>query len=753
LKPVNLSMNYRYWIMEKLQFSIGSALLLFSLLLLKPALTAQITIGQNTTIAQNSIDDLFSDIILRIDTFEFSWQTDRIRIRDVYHLAFEYQRSNSVVELFLYPKATAGITQIALQSSGDYGMIDTLVLENRTYFRTKLRFANITETDFLRLRLEVFRVADPLSLKLDIPLFPHTPTQVKFYPTVDELFLGEEKIFELVTNNVSNIKADGIWISRSGLSYRITKEDERLRIHILGTSVGSRFLNIEVPLIKPILGAERIPVYKVSIPNVPFIVKQSPLAFLTLDQKEVILDDEARRGIEVQIDYDRGMVMEKTYRIEAQEYPGGALIAEIFTRNRLSNGKVLCWLRVFNFHRRAEGYLYIKEGDESRFLTNFDILPQTVINKVSILREGKDYTDNLSIYPGETIEVRIEGVSLDRADFRFEELSEVYKDTLLRSENISRFKLKVPSNISKKSLSLYNAGKPTGYTLSVKEFQRARPLDFIMLSYEENGIKKNATFNKINSSILYPSSLKDIIINPMPQKIDDDQYIYGKQFLKIKITLTNAQRQLVEMRTVENFVICPDQSSPRFLYYQGKDCQNGSLNLNSILSIKTNELDDWSRVEIEISHQADKHNEESFSHRVEFILARRYNFDIDVSFPAGLLQIRPGRASGEQLGSFSGVSLAALAQFSFFKPGKIAQYQPYRVGVGTIAMNAFDFSSESADRGLALVALGSLSPTRRDPKIRLTLYFGGGYFLTNADNLRSPPGWFLLIGPGIAVRI
>lgn len=713
---------------------------------------AQIKVEADDTPSTRSFQELFEDLILKIDTFEFSFRKDRINFQDAQKLAFQYQQSNAVVELVLKPRQSANITAVSFLNSGDYTIIDSLSFWD-DQIRAKIRFRNITETDFLAFRFSVLTGYSNVPHIVEVPLFPYSDTYVDFYPGGDDLFIGEEKIFELVTNNAANINADGVWKTKNGISYKITNEDDRLRIYLSGVSSGMRTLDAEVLLNKPILNSQGVPIYKLKLESKEFIVKQSPMAFLSVDVNDVVWDEEGRTGIEVQIDYDRALEMEKTYRIEAQENPGGALIAEIFTRNRLSNGKILCWLRVFNYHRKSDGYLFIKTDDQARFLTNFNIVPKTEVNRVTILRDGSDYTENLNIYPGETIEVKIEGVSLDRADFRFEELSDVYKDTLLKSDHVKTYKLKVPTNISKKRLNIYNNGNTTGYSFSVREYQRPRPLDFVMLSYDEDGYRKNVTFNKINSSIMFGSTLKDIIISPMAHKIDDEDKLYGKQFLTIKITLTNAQRQLVEMRTIENFVICPDQSSPRFLYYQDKNCQSGSININSILSIKTNELKDWSRVEVEISHRPEKHNDESFSHRVEFILSRTYNFDIDVSFPAGLLQIRPNRPAGEQLGSFSGVSLAALAQFSFFKPGKIAQYQPYRVGVGTIAMNAFDFSSDSADRGLALVALGSLSPTRRDPKIRLTLYFGGGYFLTTTDNVRSPPGWFLLIGPGIAVRI
>ena len=699
----------------------------------------------------NTPDQWFSDIQLRIDSSTFSWKQDQITIQQKRKLAFEFQSEQPVIEVVFSP--LRAIDHLSLRPSGDYIIIDSIYKLTDGIFVTKLRLTDIHAANFISLKLLATYGGGQQRQYIEVPLYPYTSTFVKFYPTSEDLFIGEESVYELVTNNLTNVVADGVWKSAQGLSYRLIREGDKLLLYLSGRSVGRRTLEIPIMLRRPVKDADGLITYTITLNPNQFNVKQSPLAFLSLDQNDVIWDEEARRGIEVVLDFDRNLEMEKTYRLEAQEQPGGALIGEIFTRNRMSNGKVLCWLRLYNYHRKAEGYLYLKDGDQPKFLTNFNILPKTVLQSVRILREGKEYTNTLEVFPGESFELRIDGTSLDRADIRIEDLSNFQKDTLLRSENSLNFKVKVPLEIGKTRLIIYLNGKPSGYTLKISEFQKARPLDFIMLSYDEGSQRRNVTFNKVNSAIMYGGTLRDIIISPMSGRIDDEKQLYGKQFLTIKITLTNNQRQLVEVRTVENFVVCPDQSSPRFLFYQGKDCQNNSFNINSILSIKTNELPDWARVEIEIRHRADRHNDESYVHRIEFILARRYNFDIDVSFPAGLLQIRPGRASGDQLSSFGGVSLAALAQFNFFRPGRIAQYQPYRIGVGTIAMNAFDFSSDSADRGLALVALGSLSPNRRDTKLRLTLYFGGGYFLTNSDNMRSPPGWFLLIGPGIAVRI
>lgn len=695
---------------------------------------------------------MFEDIELKIDTFTFKWSEHKIDHGEENKLGFVFEKNSEVANLKLIPKKAFAHYEIEVLPGDGYVILEDFIFENNAYHKGKVRLQNISETDFLNLRFKIKKQEPSAEMAFSVPLFPYTEMYAKIYPGTGELFIGREYVYEVITNNPDNIQVDQVWKDLEFFSYRLFNEDSKIFIGVIGKKLGASTLNIRIPLKRPVLADGDHSTYSLPAWDYKFEIKRSPLSFLALDNTDFVWDETSRTGIEIEMEDGQGLKMENTYRLESQEQPGGYLIAEIYTRRRLSNGNILCWLRIYNFHSRSDGYLYLKDNDSPMFITNFDVSPKTVINRIELQREGQDFIESLSVFPGETVEIKIEGVSLDRASFTFEDIKGVYKDTLLKSDKIHSYKLQIPKDITKKRLIIYNNGLSTGYSLTINEFQKARPLDFVMLSYEENGRERNITFNKISSAIMYKGSLKDILIRPMPNRIDDEAGLHGKQYLTIKITLTSPDRELVEMRTVENMVICPDQSSPRFLFYQDKDCQSGTFNINSILSRKTNELDGWSRVEVEISHRREKHNDESYKHRVEFILTRDYEFDIDVSFPAGLLQIRPDRPN-ERLSSFSGVSLAALAQFSFFKPGQIAKYQPYRIGVGTIAMNAFDFSNDSEDRGLALVALGSLSPTRRNPKLRLTLYFGGGYFLTNAENTRTPPGWFFLIGPGIAVRL
>ena len=157
-------------------------------------------------------------------------------------------------------------------------------------------------------------------------------------------------------------------------------------------------------------------------------------------------------------------------------------------------------------------------------------------------------------------------------------------------------------------------------------------------------------------------------------------------------------------------------------------------------------MEDWSKIHFSIKSGAGKNEEAAQQKEFEIILKKRYKFDIDVSFPTGLITLyKDTEESGEiTYTSLSGISMAMVAQFSFYHPEKIAKIRPYRVGAGFLALNAFNFESENQD--LAAVALVSLYPTTKNRKMSFPLYFGGGYKIKDAK-------WMLLIGPGISVSL
>ena len=80
---------------------------------------------------------------------------------------------------------------------------------------------------------------------------------------------------------------------------------------------------------------------------------------------------------------------------------------------------------------------------------------------------------------------------------------------------------------------------------------------------------------------------------------------------------------------------------------------------------------------------ARQYGTKGYSQQVELVLRRHVNFDISVSFPAGLLTKYAGESS---YNSFGGISLATLAQLSFYAPDRINRLRPYRIGAGFVAL-------------------------------------------------------------------
>jgi hypothetical protein len=710
-----------------------------------------ILIGTGASAQREEWNRYFSDVQLKIDTSEYHLLRNYIEINSQRALTFKYETDESVSEIFLFPKSRNSTSRIRLIESADFNLVDSLVNMNQEYYRFKVKFRNLTLCQFLQFTLGIKENADSIEHMVSIHLFPYHNTFVKLIPGNEELYVGEEKIFELSSNNKANIKLSNDWTTGQDIDYLIDEKYGQLRLHLLAHGTGRRTLQLTIQTIKPFMDANQRPIYTLPIINQEFIVKTSRLAFLNLDKKEVTLDAESQKtGIEVQIDENRSIVMGKTYRIEDQEKPGGALIAELFTRSGLANNRVLCLLRLYNFHRTSEGYLYIKDGDEAKYITNINITPKTNIKKIFLLHDGGDWTESLSINPGETVIARIEGEGLHKAKFIFEDLTDISSDSALRSENLAFYKLNVPMNLSKKRVSIFNYSENTGFAFQIKEYQVPRQFDYIQLNYGDI----DRTISSLKSPILYRHSITDITFDFIPRRIDEDPHkLYGKQYLKVDVTLSNSKGQMLEVRTLDNLVVCPGDNSPRFNFYDTKDCKNDDVSLNSILSRKTYDLDDWSKIELNIQDKKEKYSDEIYSKKVEIYLEKTYKFDIDVSFPGGLITVYKQPVSGDTtgrkklaFGNLSGISMAMIGQFSFYDPEKIAKLRPYKIGVGFLALNAFNFSGGNVDRDVGLVVVGSIFPVNPDRKLNFPLYVGFGYLL----KAQQP---FFLIGPGISVQL
>jgi hypothetical protein len=676
---------------------------------------------------------------LRTDTASYLLSHNTIAVQGVPTLYFWFRRDDETVELRLYP---ANKKLLRLRRTPDYQQLDSLTKEEDGGFRTRLKFQNLTSSRFLRLVVE--QAADTIGrppLQQVVPLLPLARTTVALRLADNELFVGEEKVVELTSSNARNVHATGEWVRSPEFDYRLVAEANGvLRLHILPNQLGQRTLAVKLQTERPTLVAGNRISYQLPVLKQEFNVKASRLRFLSPDQRSVTMDDASRRkGVELILDNGRSFELRRTYRIEDQEEPGGALIAEIFTRQFLSNDRVLCYLRPYNTHRQTEGYLYIKESDVARYITNLDITPQTVIRNVQVLHRGGDWSPGLSVSPGETVDVRLEGEGLQKARISFEDLPIIPSDSSVRTDARLVYRVRVPVSFDRRKSIIYNAGQATGYALSVKEYQRPHPLDFVSVNYGEAA----RPITRLAGPVLFGGTIRDVVFQFNPNGIDKPDLLFGKQFLSFEIRTLNSKGELIELRNVDNILICPGDNSPRAAFYTDKQCRTDPLSLNSLLGRKTYDLDDWSRIVVTVKHQASQYSETGYTQTVELVLKRRYKFDIDVSFPAGLLTRKQGDTGYGDLG---GISLATLAQLSFYSPDKINRLRPYKIGAGFVALNAFNLGSSSANRDLGLVILGSVYPTRREAKFTFPLYLGGGYLL-------SAGKWFYMLGPGIGVRL
>jgi hypothetical protein len=710
-----------------------SSCILFLLFIAIPAIQAQV-----------SLENPFRNVILILDTLEFSSLKNTIVSGNQKKIYFEYSRGDEVCEVSLFPSRETSAGMISLLPSGDFDLVDSIIKIDNEQFRFKIRFKDLNRSEFLKLSFKIQESPDSSALH-EINLFPFTQTNVYFFPPGDELFIGEEKIFELTTDNIDNVKPIPNWQSYNDIDYRVSSGNGQLRLHIIPKGFGQKTLNLSLETFRPFLDSLGKITYKLPVITQNFRVRQSRIQFVNIDRNDVTLDEAGKKeGVEIQLDNANGIEMQKTYRVENQEEPGGALIAELFTKSTLTNNRVLCILRVYNYHRVSEGYLFIKNGDNVKFITNFSITPKTNISKMSILHEGLDWSYNLSVSPGEIVDVKIEGESLNKGRFRFEDTEDLSPDTTLRNENFVTFKIKIPLGINKKSIQLFNNGNPTGYFLSLKEFQDAREFDYITINYGSG----DKTLSSIKGLLMSPTTIRDIVIDFDRNKIDSPEKLYGKQYLKISVKITGKNGELIELKEIENIVVVPGEKSPRAAFYDKRDETSTAISLNKNIRIKTYDLEDWAKIDLSIENIKDKYSTQPFKKDLEIYVQKQYKFDIDVSFPAGLLiNTFDKSTSGSQYQNFGGISMAMMAQFSFYDQERPGKYKPYKIGAGFLALNAFNLSNDpTVNRDMGIVVIGSLYPTRKDVKLTFPLYFGGGYKLNEGK-------WFILIGPGISVRL
>ncbi|TRX69669.1 hypothetical protein EO216_16600 [Flammeovirga kamogawensis] len=664
------------------------------------------------------------------------------RHRNEKTLPFKFEKVDEKFEFRVYLKNAESIVDLKVIPTSELTVVDNPLQVDDNVYKFVVQF-NRQNTSLKPSIVFALWTTDGKELPYEQKLLPYTNTEIELSDkkgsAIRELYIGEEKEYELLCNLPKNLRVDNIWHEQKNISWRLSERENKYFLGILPKSINTFSTEISIETYAPnfLMGS---PSYKTLPLNLRFTVKESRLTFLATDKNEIIFnEDNHAEDIKIQLQQNRKLLLNKTYRIEDQEEIGGNLIAEIFTENNLSSGYTTCRLRVYDYHSPKQGYLYIKDGDTPAFMTNFNIISETKITSTQVLHAGKNWTSDLGVYPGETVSVKFEGDQMQHARFMFDGLRAISIDSVNTTKDMQSMQITIPININRKELKVFNGDTDTGIALKIKEKQSPRSFDFVTVDYGASP----KVVSDIDKPIFYFKAMTDVILRFNPDWIDDQQ-LYGKQYITLDVRVIGPQGQLVEIAKDENIVICPGQSSPRYHNYEKNNCTDPLITLNKYLGIKTHRFEDWTKLEIYISHQKDKYSEQVKTKKIEIYAARKSQFDVDLSFPAGLLV---KKANEDDISSgISGISISAIAQFKFFKPGTIGRVRPYRVGVGSIALNAFNLSdNEDIDRDLGIVALASVHPLQRPGrKLSLPLYVGFGYFL-------KAETFFWMVGPGISI--
>ncbi len=686
-----------------------------------------------------SAQEFIKDVQITTDSATFSLKETPIEYRKSAYLYFVLKNLAEVVAVKIIPQDPQHQMSIRILPTPNIEVVDSLIrVDDGSYVGT-IRFNDILSNPYSRMVLST--IINHKTVNKAIRLYPFIfPSLPDIEPSV-EVYSGQEVKYAIPMANPYLIKPSNGWQKQGIVEYRVVVEETgpELILHVKRT--GTVLLHVQIESYKPFLDKEGLLSYDVLDFHLNIRAVFSKVNYLNFDKQSYYFEPQGAKLISVKFDNNHNIRLNRTYRIEDQEKPGGRLIGELFTRAIIENqNKVVGSLRTYALHRVEEGYLYMKLGDETMFFTNFNILKKPEITRLMLLRKAQDWNASHIVYPGETLDLKFEGVGLESSTLKFSDGKyPAIVDTSRTSENVLYCSITIPVDVKERTIPITLNGHNTAFELLVKEYERPRPLDFVTLNYGGGNKVVNSEF--FIKPALYDGEIGDLIIHFNEEAIDEGNKFYGIQYLEVEVRYWDKNKKLIESRTVEDIKIVPGESSVRHEGYSKANAANPMIRLNDIMVNKTHELRPWSRIELTIRHDKANYGGEGYSEHVQIYRSAKFTVAVEVSFPAGLLAKRldePG------IGSLTGLSVASMAQVSFYKKNEINKLNPLSVGLGFIFLNAFSSLTRGGeDQGdIGMVSLIRFQPLHADSKVNFPLYAGLGY-LFKSDSM------FLLIGPGI----
>ena len=183
---------------------------------------------------------LLRSLSLTFDTVRYSLGEQMLTVAGEPRLYFYYHNDDQVAELRLVP-TRPGRRPPRLLPSPDFVLQDSLVAGPSGEYRGTLHFRNLTGLPFVRLAFApaADSAGQPARAQQLVSLLPLTRTTLDARLASPELFIGEEKVLEVSTNNVPNVRVSNEWTKNQDIDYKLTREKNGLFLHLVPNTLGA----------------------------------------------------------------------------------------------------------------------------------------------------------------------------------------------------------------------------------------------------------------------------------------------------------------------------------------------------------------------------------------------------------------------------------------------------------------------------------------------------------------------------------
>ncbi len=302
---------------------------------------------------------------------------------------------------------------------------------------------------------------------------PYSDAIVEIRSLSNKLTIGEQKEFDLYCSIPNNILPSKHWIKTEFYDYYISLRNGLPILYILPKQLGIIHCSFLLQLRQPVktdTGSSRF--FEI---NYNFFVEKSTIVFLNFNMSEYVLSYDSRTlGIKTLIDNNNNFIAGHTYRITDSDTDEEVLIGEIIVPEKLNKGKSEAILKLYNYHERNTGYLYIKDSDESLFITNFTVRSETTIQNIFIQRSDGVWRLENFVFPGETVRIRLEGTSLMGEPILFDGGALAILDTIISDDRKLIYTLSIPKNVYVKKQEILRNRVSTGRFIEVLESHTKR---------------------------------------------------------------------------------------------------------------------------------------------------------------------------------------------------------------------------------------------------------------------------------------